>query len=1123
MKDYLFSHAPADGDKGNKQFYRMMKLTTGALMFCSCLAFAGNAHPQNSRVNIYRNQVQLKEILDDIERQTDYLFVSNRDIDLSMRVTIHAKDEPVSKVLHEVLGASGLTYVQEGVNIVLTEAKEGATSLRQTPGKRVVKGKVSDANGESVIGANVKEKGTANGVVTDLDGNFSLSVAPGAVLAISYIGYRPQEVRVDDRQEYIITLAEDVEALDEVVVIGYGTVKKSHLTGAVASVSSKDLQASVARTASSALQGRIAGVNVSSMTGQPGEGMNINIRGVSSLSSTTPLYVIDGVYGDINMVDPSDIQSIEVLKDASAAAIYGSRAANGVVLVTTKGGKLETPTRVVVDAYTGVQSVAHYIDLMDGDQLRDFARQTGLSTAEGLVNWNGGKGTDWQREVFKPAMITKVSLNVSGGNKTSTYNLSGSYLKQDGIMKTTGYEAWNVRTKNTFSLFDNHVRMGATAMLKFDKKMFDNEINLIDVFNAVPMWMPYDEQGNWGQAPNWTRGVNPVGQVEAFDNQKHGVSALLNAYAEVDLGLKGLVYKFNAGVNKSVSRNYTYSVPYHFSSTSQDPDYRLNEGTYWWNDWLIENTLTYANTFGAHDVSALVGYSAQSGSGRGFGAGRTGLLGGLNTINAGSTSSQTTYGNAGESSMLSMFGRLMYSFDSRYMLSASLRRDGSSKFAKGHRWGVFPSVSVGWNVMNERFFEPARSVVNELKVRASYGVLGNLNGIADYATQSVVSTGLNSVQGDALWEGAITGKSWVSPQEVSWEKTKTTDIGVDLSLLNNKWMITADYFIQKTEDMLLSMPQPLSFGLEGTPTVNAGTVENRGFEVAINHRNNVGEVYYHVGINASFLKNELTKVNGSRDEWIGFNNRGGITYAKTGHSIGYFYLIKSDGLFRSEEEVRAYVDKDGNMIQPSAQPGDVRYVDANHDGKIDNLDRQDCGSALPKMTLGLTLGAEWRGFDVNLFFDGNFGNKIYDSKSVDLVMNAGVGNQYAERMEAWTANNPDATLPRFITGSDNNGTNWAYTDRWLKNGSFVRLKTLELGYAFPKAWITKAHLQNLRLYTAMENLFTLTGYKNGSTPDLGDGGGDGNWSGSAGVMTRGIDNARYPSARTITFGLQVTL
>lgn len=994
---------------------------------------------------------------------------------------------------------------------LLTYAQHGMT----------IKGVVTDMDDNPLVGATVSVAHSTVGTITDLEGNYTITVKEGQTLEFSYIGFQKQAVKVAGQTVINIKMAEG-EQLDEVVVIGYGTVKKSNLTGAVASLSGKDMPVNVARNASAALQGRIAGVTVSAPSGQPGEGMNINIRGISSLSSTTPLYVIDGVYGDINMVDPSDIQSIEVLKDASSAAIYGSRAANGVVLITTKGGKKETPTRVEVNAYTGIQSVAKYIDVMDGNQLRDFSKATGYSDNTELLGWNGGAGTDWQKELYRTAMVSKVGLNVSGGNKTSTYNISGSYLNQEGIVKTTGYEAWNIRAKNTFSLFDNHLRMGSTILIRLWNKKYE-DASYTAALTAVPQWKAYDENGDWGKAPTWTRGDNPVGWAEAYDLQKHGVDLTINGYAEVDLFLKGLKYKLNVGVNKYTHRNYDYHVPYEFSTTSQSPDYRLSEGTSWQDEWMIENTVNYDNTFGRHTVSALAGYSAQRNNARGFGAARLGLPGGLDVIDAGSVSTSTNSGDAWANTLVSMFGRVMYSYDNRYMLSASIRRDGSSKFAEGHRWGNFSSVSIGWNVMNEKFFEPLRKTVNELKVRASYGVLGNLNGIGNYATQSTVTTGLNNVQGGLLWEGATTGSAWVSPANVTWEKTKTTNFGLDLGFLNNKFTWSVDYFIQKTEDMLLSMPQPGSFGLGGSPTMNAGTVENKGLELALNHRNMIGDLIYRVGVNATFIKNELTKVNGSRKEWTGFNphNKGAITYAMVGKPIGFFNLIKSDGVFQSKEEVQAYVNKEGKMIQPNAEAGDLKYVDYNGDGKIDNLDRQDCGSAFPKMTLGLTLGIEWKNLDMNVFFDGNFGNKIYNAMYYSTVYNESTGNQYTERLNSWTENNKNTSIPRYVAGNDKNGTNWGYTDRWLENGSFFRLKTFELGYTLPKSWTMKACMNHVRFYTAMENLFTITGYK-GYTPDLGINNSDGaGTSGGEGVMTRGCDDGRYPMARTISFGVQV--
>ena len=994
-----------------------------------------------------------------------------------------------------------------------------------------VKGTVKDSENNPVIGATVVIKGTTQGTTTDIDGNYSISVSPGQVLEFSFVGMQASTVAVNNRNVINVTMAEG-EQLDEVVVIGYGTVKKKDLTGAVASVSGKELQAGLARNASSALQGRIAGVTVSAANGQPGEGMNINIRGVNSLSKSSPLYVIDGVYGDINMVEPSDIQSIDVLKDASAAAIYGSRAANGVVLITTKGGHKEMPTRVDVNAYTGVQKMMRKIDVLDGNQFRDYCKLNNIAQDQPLLTGWNGKGTDWQDELYRTAAVNKVSMNISGGNKTSTFNVSASYLNQEGIVKTTGYEAWNLRAKNDFSFFNNHLRVGSTIMMKIWDQDYD-DISFNSALRAVPVMSVYDDgtnesnqdyRGHWGTVPAWARQIdNPVGYVEAYDRQKHGIDLLVNAFAEVDLGLKGLKYKFNVGIDKTTRRSYDFIEPYYFSSSSKNMDNSLAEGTTWGDRWLLENTLHYDNTFGKHTVSGLLGYSAQKDNSRGFNAKRTGMPDGIRVIGAGLASSSTAGGSQTTSTLVSLFARAMYSYDSRYIISASIRRDGSSRFVDGHRYGTFPSASVGWNIMNEPFFESAKNTVNELKLRASYGVLGNINGIDEYQTQSTIKDGFNYVQGGNWWVGQITNSEWVTPPETTWEKTKTTNIGVDASFLNSRFSVTADYFIQKTDGLLMSVNQAPSGGMSSSPVMNAALLENKGFELSLNHRNTVGEFYYSVGLNLSHIKNNLKEIQTvTKQEISGFNPNGGgtITWAKEGKPIGSFYLIKTDGIFQSEEEIRNYTNAEGTIIQPKAKPGDIKFIDYNGDGQINASDQQYCGNPFPKLNMGLSLTGAYKGIDLSLFFDGTFGNKVFNSMRYGTsYMQNGTTNVSTDVLNEWREDNRNTDMPRY-TADDENKNNQAISDRWLENGSFFRLKTLELGYTLPKMWTEKIKLQNVRIYTAMENLFMATKYK-GYNPDLGSNGGAGTDSQDTSVMSRGCDHGRYPTPRTFTFGFQV--
>lgn len=983
-----------------------------------------------------------------------------------------------------------------------------------------IRGTVTDSENYPIIGATVIVKGTTVGTATDIDGNYTLAATPGQTLVFSYVGMQAQEIQVGNQTTINVRMIEGQE-LEEVVVIGYGTVKRSDLTGAVSSVSAKDLQANIAKSAANALQGRVAGVSVTNVGGQPGSGMNINIRGLSSLGNNTPLYVIDGVYGDINLIDPADISSLEVLKDASAAAIYGSRAANGVVLITTKSGRKEMPLKVDVNVYAGIQNIEKKLDVMDANQwIKTITPTFSEGAPSQIANWSGGAGTNWQDEMFRTAAIVKANINLAGGTKNAAYNLSAGYINQEGIMIGSGYNAFNIRSKNTFYLFNDHVRLGNTLILK-NSDQDRNRLNTTTILWMNPVVPVYDENqlGGFGARSDWMRNMdNPVGYSKLYDDQRHRMEMLLNAYAEVDLFLPGLYYKLNVGYNKTNGRNYQYNAPYDFGSGAIKSS--LSEGGVFYDQWLVENTLNYNQTFGKHTVSGLLGYSAQKNSERTFGASRKDLPAGTSVIDAGSPTEATTSGELQENAIVSMFGRVMYSFDSRYMLSASIRRDGSSRFADGHRYGTFPSVSAGWNVMNESFFEAVKPTISELKVRASYGVLGNQE-IGNYTTQNIVKSGINYVQGGTWWMGSTTGAVWVSPQDLTWEETKTTNIGLDGTFWNGKLSFNADYYIQNTENILLGISMPPSAGMDKSPTMNAGTIENKGFEFVLNHRNTIGELYYNLGLNISTVKNKVKEVTvGNTQRFGGYNpqGEGTITWAEVGRPIGSFYVIKTDGIFQSDEEVRNYVDSKGNMIQPKATAGDIKFIDFDGDGQITDEDRQYAGSAFPDFSFGIRAGAEYKGFDLNLFFDGTYGNKLYNFTRARLESTNLLTNYSTTVLDSWTPQNTNTKMPRY-TIDDPNLNHRRVSDRWLEDGSFFRLKTLEFGYSLPKDLLRSAMIENLRIYTAMENLFTATKYK-GFTPDLGQN--DDLNGGNEGVLTRGTDHGRIPLARTISLGVQLT-
>ncbi|WP_300601298.1 TonB-dependent receptor [Niabella sp.] len=977
-----------------------------------------------------------------------------------------------------------------------------------------IKGTVRDKNNNPLPGATVTVKGTGTATVTDQNGNFVLDAAKGQTLEFTYAGMQASETTVTGNSTITVSLRESNQ-MDEVIVIGYGTIKKKDLTGAVASVTGKDLQSNLAKSAAGALQGRIAGVTVSNSGGTPGAGLSINIRGLGSLRNNAPLYIIDGVFGDINLVDPNDIASLEVLKDASAAAIYGSRAANGVVIITTKGGRKNTPAVISVNAFTGVQSLPKKMELMSGPQWKAIEKENGLlpTQAESFT-----ANTDWQHEVFQTAPINKVNLDVSGGGERSTYSVSAGYIDQKGILKTTGYKAFTVRAKNTFSFFNDHFRMGNTFLIKSGDRKY-SDLTITDVLRQNALLPIYDPAmvGGYATYAPWMKNLeNPVGFINLHNKHVYQTDIMLNGYAEADLFVKGLKYKLNVGINRTTGRNYDRGLAYTYG-TALNKSY-LSEGAFFNNQWLVEHTLHYDRTFDKHTLNVLAGYSAQNNANRGFAAGRKDLPLGTDAIDAGALLDQSTSGSLQEASLLSQFGRLIYSYDSRYLLTASLRRDGSSKFAEGHRYGLFPSVALGWNVMNERFFETAKNTVNEFKIRASYGRLGNQE-IPNYTTQNITSYGINYIQGGKLWQGSITGVNWVSRPDLTWEETVTSNIGLDLAFLKNKLSISADYYVRETRGVLLNINQPPSTGLNGTPVMNAGTISNKGFEFLANYRNTVGVLNYTIGVNASMTKNEVRAVTvGNVQQFEGFNPRGEgvVSWAKVGYPIGGFWVIKTDGLFQSDAEAQAYKDAKGNVIQPKAKAGDIKFVDFNGDGKIDNNDRQYVGSPFPKLAYGIRGGLDYKGIDVAFFFDGMYGNKIYNYTRARMEQTNEVNNHSAALLNSWTPTNTNTGIPRY-TREDPNDNKRRVSDRWIESGTFFRLKTVEVGYTLPKQWLSRVTLKNGRIFLAADNLFTATKYK-GYTPDLGQSNGEnGDYSG---VFSAGTDYGRFPLARTIMFGIQ---
>ncbi|WP_294627081.1 TonB-dependent receptor [uncultured Bacteroides sp.] len=995
-----------------------------------------------------------------------------------------------------------------------------------------VKGVVTEATtNEPLPGITVQIKEKDTGTVTDMDGKYSVKADKGDILIFSTIGMKQIEIAVTTPNTPInVSMEEDNIALDQVVVIGYGTAKKSHLSGAVSSVTAKELNGQVASNAATALQGKIPGVSVASSSGDPNGGMTINVRGVSSLSNNEPLYVIDGAFGDISMVDPNDITSIEVLKDAASAAIYGSRAAGGVVIITTKSGRKDTPAKLDINFFTGISHNPKKLNVFNGEEYSRFARYyslagDGYGAEAGAVPFIG-KGTDWQDVMLQTAMTYKANATISGGSKTGAYSASVSYLNKEGILRNTSHESYNIRLKSDYSFLDNRLTIGQSMIVRLTKG--EGNINQDTMFEILqfPSVIPVFDSTNpsgWGTSTNINL-PNPLGISEVTDNTNENTKIFLNAYLQAEI-IKDLKYKFNIGIRKEHSKSRTYTDVYDLGTYGKNDAPDLREGSSTYDSWVIENTLNYDKAFGKHNLSLLAGYSAQKDKHYNLNGSNSDLPKFIDTM-TGNTNTMSASSNLKELALVSLFGRVMYSYDDRYLFSASIRRDGSSRFGKGHQYGSFPSASIGWNINREKFFKPLENVFDQLKIRASYGKLGNQDiGSNYYPTVSIVSDGMNYLQGSSIWFGQMPYVSAVSPAHLTWENTETYNIGLDISLLNGRLTFTADAYVKNTNDVLLPIPYAGSTGISGLSIQNAGQVRNKGFEFSANYRGSIKNKFnYYIGANISTEKNEVKKITagGNNMTISGYSAHGqggrGINMFQEGHTMSYFNLIETDGIFRNAEEIENHKTADGKLIQSGAQVGDIRYKDWNGDGVINSDDQHDVGNPFPDFTFGFRLGGDWNNFDFNLFFDGMVGNKIYNYPRYRLESGNFNGNYSTTLANSWRPDNQNTDMPRFTTETSDN--KWAYTDRWLEDGSYMRLKTLDIGYTLPKHLLNKLKLNNVRIYTSMENLFTLTKYS-GYTPDLGESGVD--IGTTYNVFSRGIDQGRYPLPRTISFGLQVNL
>ena len=1018
------------------------------------------------------------------------------------------------------------------------------------------KGTVLDGAGQPVVGAFVMQQGTNNGTSTGADGEFELKVPKGAVVEVSSIGYQAQAITVNSDTDTVIVLADDTQMLEETIVIGYGVQKKSVVTAAIAKVSSDDISNAAPLRMDTALKGLAAGVNVTSNSGQPGAGARIRVRGTGTINNSDPLYIVDGMplEGGIDYINPNDIESIEVLKDAASGAVYGARAANGVILVTTKKGA-KGKTVVNYNFTYGISNPWRMRSVLN-------ASEYALMINEGFLNagmapvytdpWQYGEGTDWQKKVFNQnAPQQSHELSVSGASDKVNYYISAGYNSQEGIVggnwDRSNYSRINLRSNTTYTMLDkkdernylNNVVLTSNisyAIVKSKGIAENTQWNsilgsalalspILGVYATNPTEqqalyptgeMLYDKWGTMYMIPGgqYNDMVNPVASLSLPGGQGWGHKILGSFAAEVQIW-DNLRVRSSIGLDQSFYGSDSWNRPYYLSSSvnldhSDASMYRGSSLV-----WQVENVLTYDKQIGRHSFSALLGQSAKASSGSEMGGTKWDLKDYnkpyMNYADGlAADGKQSVYGAPYASSRLaSYFFRASYDFDERYMAQVTVRRDGSSRFGSNNKWATFPSFSVGWNIHKEPYVNMP-DWFNVAKVRVSWGMNGNENiGNFMYTVQNAGNQNYLFGKNNTVQIGSKSAA--LANPSLKWETSTQTDAGIDLAFFGSSLTFTVDWYRKVTTGMLMQMVIPSYVG-ETKPWGNVGVMNNSGVEMELGYKHSWGDFDMRVNGNITYLKNKLINY-GNESGFANldsYQGTGTITRAENGMPFPYFYGFKTAGIFQNTDEVAAWTgtDKDGNvnLLQPSAVPGDVKYVDVNGDGILDDNDRTYLGKGTPDWTWGVNLNLAWKGFDFSMLWQGTIGNQIFDAtRRIDVSRT----NLPSYMLGRWTGEGTSNRLPRFVVGD---GVNWKTSDLYIYDGTYARLKNIQLGYTLPAKITRYAYISKLRLFVSAENLLTLTSY-HGYDPEIAAGDGS---------TSIGVDYGQYPQARTYSFGVNVS-
>lgn len=964
-----------------------------------------------------------------------------------------------------------------------------------------VQGVVKDQTGETVIGASVMEKGTTNGTITGIDGDFSLNMSSNGTLVVSFVGYKTQEVQVKGQKQLQVVLSEDAEMLDEVVVIGYGTMKKSDLTGAVSSIGNKDIKDSPVSNLGQAIQGKISGVQIVD-AGKPGDNVSIKIRGLGSINNCDPLVVIDGVPTDLGLssLNMADVERLDVLKDASATAIYGSRGANGVVMITTKRGT-EGKGKLAVSANYSFQNATNVPSLLNAAQYAELSNDMMVNSGRNPnPEWANpselGAGTDWVDELLRTGVMQNYTVSYSGGNEKSHYYVSGGFLDQSGIVKSVNYRRFTFQSNSDAQVlkwlkFSNNITFSADT-----KK--SGSYNIGDALKALPIYPVKNEDGSWsgpdGNSEWYGSTRNPIGPTELNKSQTDGYNFLANLTAELTF-TKWLKFKSTFGYDAKFWFIDNFTPKYNWKPTPTEETSRYKSDnksfTYLWDNYFL-----FDHTFAEkHRVGLMAGMSAQWNTNDYLNAQKNVFM--FDNVHE-MDNGEEMYaigGNETEWALLSYMARVNYSYEDRYLLTATIRRDGSSRFGKKHRWGTFPSVSVAWRASQEKWF-PKNDYINDLKVRAGYGVTGSQASVGNYSYLASYNTSVYPFGISSGNQTALVSSTLANPY-IHWEEVAQTNIGFDASLFNSRVMFSFDAYLKETRDMLVKASIPITSGFEDTTTTytNAGKVRNQGIEMSLHTINLTGELGWETNLTATYNKNKIKDLNSDVPYYINQINNSYVTMLAKDYPINVFYGYVTDGIFQNQSEVNTHA------VQPGAEPGDIRFRDLNNDGVINDSDRTVIGNPNPSWLFSMNNSLSYKGFELSVFLQGIAGNKIYNANNIDNTGMAAAYNQTTDVLKRWQGEGTSNSMPRAVFGDPNQNTR--VSDRFVENGSYLRLKNITLSYTFPKQWLQKAQIENARLSLSCENVATITGYS-GFDPEVG---------------INGIDQNRYPISRTFSLGL----